>query len=59
MQTFAAEVNPEIVISELTYSCYAFNRDDGMSAERLLTLFPETGDVMEVRYLEEQWNSQH
>ena len=45
--------NPKGLISDLGYSCYSYNRDEGMSAESLLRLFPETGEAMEKRYEEE------
>lgn len=44
---------PEAIIDECTYGCYAFNRDEGMSAEALLTLFPCNGAAMEQRYQQE------
>jgi hypothetical protein len=52
--TNRGEMQPESIISELTYSTYRFNRDDGMSAEALGRLFPTTGAAMEERYRCEQ-----
>jgi hypothetical protein len=52
------EATPEEIISELSYGCYAFNRDKGMSASRLLRLFPETGIAMEIRYTKEVQHAQ-
>jgi hypothetical protein len=42
--------SPESAMSDLTYSCYVYNRDFGMSAESALSLWPETGELMEARY---------
>lgn len=44
----------EGVVCFLTFRCYAFNRDSGMSAERLAKLFPESGAAMEAQYQHEQ-----
>ena len=44
--------HPGRLMSELTYSCYAHNRDLEMSAEKLKRLFPLTGDEMERQYVE-------
>jgi hypothetical protein len=41
------------VINELNYSCYAFNRARGMSAESLGQMFTTTGAAMEARYARE------
>jgi hypothetical protein len=45
--------NGQSLICDLTYSCYAHNRDNGLSAEGGLRLFPETGAEMEQRYQSE------
>lgn len=50
-------MEPETIISELTYSTYRFNRDAGMNAEALGHLFPATGAAMEERYRREQVES--
>lgn len=52
--TSKGNMTPAGVISELNYSCYAFNRDAGMSAESLGRMFNVTGAAMEVRYQAEQ-----
>jgi hypothetical protein len=52
--TNQGEMQPESIISDLTYSAYRFNRDEGMSAEALGRLFPKTGSAMEQRYQHEQ-----
>lgn len=38
------------IVSELDFSCYAFNRQRGMSAADLAKLFTVTGAAMEQRY---------
>jgi hypothetical protein len=57
--TNRGEMQPESIISELTYSTYRFNRDEGMSAEALGHLFPTTGSAMEQRYQQEQAGACH
>ena len=43
------------LMQTLTYICYAHNRDQGMTADQLARLFPETGATMEGLYLADQF----
>jgi hypothetical protein len=52
--TTQGQMTPEGVVCFLTFRCYAYNRDGGMSAERLAKLFPASGAAMEARYQQEQ-----
>ncbi len=53
MNTNKGKKTPESIIDELTYGSYAFNRNQGMTAEYLLNLFPRSGEAMEQRYQKE------
>ena len=47
-------MNAAQVIDALNFSCYRFNRDQGMTAEGLAKLFPTTGAAMEADYQQEK-----
>lgn len=51
--TTKGPMTPFSIISELTYSCYVYNRREGMTVESLKRCFPTTAEAMEKRYQEE------
>lgn len=42
------------VLDTLTFACYRYNRERGMTAAELGKLFPETGEAMEAKYQGQQ-----
>lgn len=56
IETNVGSLTGEQLIDELDFSCYRFNRDNGMTAEALASKYlfgPERGAEMERRYWSE------
>lgn len=54
LSTSAGFLEVAQVIDALTFACYRFNRQQGMSAADLQRLFPESGAAMEAAYQEQR-----
>lgn len=50
--TSAGLLETSQVLDALNFACYAYNRNQGMTAEQLARLFPDSGARMEQRYQE-------